>query len=127
MALTEEERKLLAELEQNFAADDPKLATKLAQPVQQRSVHPAKAVVGVLGVIVGLIALVVGISVHWIVSVIGFVIMLGSVILLLSAWSPSKKGPGKKGPGKPAAQPKPPSSGDFMSRMESRWQNRQEG
>ncbi len=123
MALTEDERKLLAELEQNFSAEDPKLATKLAQPV--RHIHPTKAVIGVLGFIVGLLGLVIGISVHWAVSVAGFVVMLCSVILLLSAWSPPQTAGGK-----PVGDLKPPrtdSASDFMSRMESRWQNRQNG
>jgi len=119
VALTEAERKLLAELEQTLQAEDPKLAVKLAAPA--RRVHPTRAILGVLGVIVGLIALVVGMSLHWAVSVAGFVVMLGSILLLMSAWSPGR--PTTK-PGATGA-PKP-NPADFMSKLEERWQNRQQ-
>jgi len=121
VALTEAERKLLAELEQTLKAEDPKLADKLAAPA--RHVHPTRAVLGGLGIIVGLLALVIGMSVHWAVSVAGFLVMLGSILLVMSAWSPGHL---SAKPGHPRG-PKPAGSPDFMSKLEERWQHRQQG
>lgn len=121
MALTDAERKLLEELEATLTAEDPKLASKLSQP--HRRVHPAKAVVSVIGFLVGLVALVAGMSSQWWISVIGFVIMLVSAIVVLSSWSASPAGEvkGPSGPRGPVVAPE-----DFMTRLEKRWQDRQE-
>ncbi|MCL2482866.1 MAG: DUF3040 domain-containing protein [Propionibacteriaceae bacterium] len=120
MALTDAERKLLAELEETLTAQDPKFASKLAQP--HHRIHPAKAVGGVLGFLVGLVALIVGMSSYWWISVVGFVVMLVSAIVVMSAWS-TMTGEGKsKSSSGPAAEPKE----GFMSRLEKRWQDRQD-
>lgn len=124
MALTDEEQRLLAELEQTLSAEDPRLATKLAQP--HRSVHGGKAIIGALGVMAGLAALVVGISVHWAISVVGFVVMLASVILLLSAWVPSASGDSSSS-SSPTPRPTESATSSFMSKLEARWENRQNG
>jgi len=118
MALTDAERKLLDELEATLTAQDPKLASKLSQP--HRKVHPAKVIVAVIGFLVGMIALVAGLSAAWWISVIGFVVMLASAIVVLSSWS-STPGEPKSAPG-PVA---PPPNEDFMTRLEKRWQDRQ--
>jgi len=119
MALTEAERKLLAELEATLTAQDPKLASKFAQPHHQA--RPAQAIIGVVGVLVGLVCLVVGMSSTFWVSVAGFIIMVASVFLLVSSWhKPSH--PDLSGPA-PSTKPKP---NDFLDRMERRWKDRQE-
>jgi len=117
MALTEAERKLLEELEATLTAQDPKLASKFSQP--QRRVHPMPVVVGVVGLLVGLVGLVAGMILVWWISVVGFVFMLGSVFLMMSAWSR------KPGEAKSVASPAPPNE-DFLTRMEKRWRDRQE-
>jgi hypothetical protein len=117
MALTEAERKLLEELEATLTAQDPKLASKFSQPV--RRVHPSHAIAGVVGVLVGLAGLIVGMASEWWISVIGFVIMLVSVVMAFSSWS------------HPGGEPKTitnsePKKADFIARMERRWRDRQE-
>ena len=124
MALTEEEQRLLAELEQTLTAEDPRLATRLSQPRGQ--LRGSKAIFGALGLMAGLVILVVGISVHWAVSVVGFVAMLASVILLLSAWAPDISSGDTPIASAPPQSPTSMTS-DFMSRLETRWQNRQNG
>ncbi|MCL2735332.1 MAG: DUF3040 domain-containing protein [Propionibacteriaceae bacterium] len=116
MALTDAERKLLAELEETLTAQDPKFASKLAQP--HHRIHPAKAVSGVLGFLIGLVALIVGMSSYWWISVTGFVVMLVSAIVVMSAWSTIT------GEAKPAASTD--SREGLMSRLEKRWQDRQD-
>ena len=122
MALTDAERKMLEELEQTLTAQDPKLVSKFSQPVKK--VHPGQAVGGVLGVLVGLVALVAGLSSFWWISVLGFVIMLVSVVVVMSAWSHQSASTDK-------AKPTPSATAqqvgeDFLSRLEKRWRERQD-
>ena len=116
MALTDAERKLLDELEATLTAQDPKLASKFSQP--HRRVHPAKAVGGVVGFLIGLIALVAGMSSYWWVSVAGFIVMLASAIVAISAWS--------KVPGDAPSAAAPVPNESMMTKLEKRWQDRQQ-
>ena len=114
MPLTDAERKLLDELEATLTAEDPKLVSKFARP--HHRVHPTKAIIGVVGFVLGLAGLVVGMSSFWWISVAGFVVMLVSVILVISGWS--------KTPDGARSSMAAPSGESFMSRMERRWQDR---
>jgi len=116
MALTNAEQKLLDELEATLTAQDPKLASKFSQP--HRRVHPAKAVGGVVGFLIGLVGLVAGMMSYWWVSVVGFIIMLASAIIVISAWS---KTPGDISSSIPS-QP----NESMMTKLEKRWQDRQQ-
>ena len=116
MALTEAERKLLDELEATLTAQDPKLVSKFSQPV--RRVHPAKVVGGVVGFLLGLVCLVAGMMSYWWVSVVGFVIMLASAIVVISAWSKTSSGD--------VSSVMPPPSESMMTKLEKRWQDRQQ-
>jgi len=117
MALTDAERKLLDELEATLTAQDPKLVSKFTRP--QHRIQPSKAVGGVLGFLIGLACLIAGMSSYWWISVIGFIIMLASAILVTSAWSRMTSRP------IPQAESTPPRE-SFMDRMEKRWQDRLE-
>jgi protein-S-isoprenylcysteine O-methyltransferase Ste14 len=117
MALTEAERKLLEELEATLTAQDPKLASKLS--ASHRRVHPTHAVAGVVGLLVGLVALILGMSLDWWISVIGFVIMLASAVVLVSSW---QKIPGDSGQSSPSMA----KGEDFLTRLEKRWRERLE-
>ncbi|MDR2973563.1 MAG: DUF3040 domain-containing protein [Propionibacteriaceae bacterium] len=128
MALTDAERQLLEELEKTLTVEDPKLVSKFAKPVRpvhSAEAHPGLAVVGVLGFVVGLIGLIVGMSLYWWISVIGFVIMLASVVAVISVWTrkPGSSGRSSAASSQPSARP---SGEDFLSRMEQRWRDRQE-
>ena len=116
MALTDAERRLLAELEESLTAQDPKLASKFTRPPHR--VHAGRAVLAVVGILLGLAALVAGMSSYWWISVIGFVVMLASVFILISGWAPLT------GEAKPAAPE--PRGEDFLGRLEQRWRDRQE-
>lgn len=83
MALSEQEQRLLDQLEASLAADDPSLARTLRGDAStQRLLPPRRTGVLVLGFLVGLAGLVGGMQVHPVVSVLGFVAMLVSAVLL---------------------------------------------
>jgi hypothetical protein len=81
MALSEQEQKLLAQLEASLMADDPKFVRSL-RGTDETSSFPARRTLGVmLGEIVGAAVLVAGLQWHWLVSVGGFAIMFGVAIV----------------------------------------------
>jgi hypothetical protein len=75
-------------------------------------------------VLVGLGELIVGVSTQLIVvGVIGFVVMLGGVILAVTPTRGIPRGPVEAAP----ATPKARASSSFMDRMNDRWDRRREG
>ncbi len=130
MALSEQERKLLEQLEASLMAEDPKFAQTLSGAGGIR-IHRRRATLAGLGFVVGLLLLVVGVQIHPAVSIVGFVIMLAATIIGVSSWQrvtgesqprvPTPgPGPGPQGPSKPSNQ-------DFMEKLEERWRKRQDG
>ena len=81
MALTEEERRRLAQLEADLAADDPKFANALRGSGHRWARR--QTVLAALLFFIGLAALVGGMELHWLISVLGFVVMLGAAVLAL--------------------------------------------
>lgn len=128
MALSEQERKLLEQLEASLMADDPKLADTLSGTADVR-IHRRRAALAGLGFVLGVIVLVAGVQVHPAVSVIGFLMMLASALIGIGSWKrvgDEGPQPSKPGPGAPKSAPGS-SSSDFMARLEEQWRRRQEG
>lgn len=128
MALSEQERKLLEQLEASLKAEDPDLAETLSGAGTVR-IHRRRATLAGLGFIVGIIALIGGIQLHWSVSIAGFAIMLVGAIIGISSWQrvsdegvPLSRDSGPKQPKAPAS-----SSQEFMDKLEERWKKRQQG
>jgi Protein of unknown function (DUF3040). len=92
MALTEEERRRLAQLEADLAADDPKFANALRGSGHRWARR--QTVLAALLFFLGLGALVGGMEVHWLVSVLGFVIMLGAAVLALRGFEQAEAAAG---------------------------------
>lgn len=88
MALSEEERKRLAELEQELVKDDP----ELAQELKSGKVHlrPAlSSVAAVLTAFVGMLLIIIGIAAQLIVvGVLGFAVMGAAAYWILSKRRP---------------------------------------
>ncbi|MGJ6981042.1 DUF3040 domain-containing protein [Aestuariimicrobium soli] len=128
MALSDEEQRLLAQLEKSLAEDDPKLAHLMRGNEPRtggRTRNPRHLVAGVLGCVVGLALLVLGIETHWVVSVVGFVVMAASAAVglgLLNTGRPAAS-PGSGAP-KQRATAKA-SSASVMDKFEERWRKRQ--
>lgn len=126
MALSEQERKLLEQLEASLMAEDPKFAQTLSGAGSVK-IHRRRATLAGLGFVAGLLLLVVGVSIHPAISIVGFVLMLASAIIGVSSW---QRVTGEGQPRVPTPGPKDspkPSSQDFMERLEEQWRKRQDG
>ena len=132
MPLSEHEQRLLEQMERALYAEDPKLASVL-RGHDLRGRYRRRALLGVIGVVIGLALLPVGIAGRIVpLSVIGFLVMLGSAIFAVSSWRrapAADETPGPRPPGTAkgrAKAPKPPKA-SFMERLEERWRRRRDG
>lgn len=127
MALSEQERKLLEQLEASLMADDPKLAETLKGTGTVR-VHRRRATIAGLGFIAGVVILIVGVQVHPVVSIVGFLLMLASAIIGVNSWQrvAGEDDKGESDARRPGGGPKP-SDQAFMEKLEERWRRRQDG
>jgi len=126
--LSEEEQRLLEQMEEALAAEDPKLVSTL-RGSSSRTRHKRIAILSTFGFVVGIGVLMTGaITTLTLVAVAGFVIMLGCAYLAITHWRrlndpdlPSNVRPIGKSKRRP-----PTSSTGFMNRMEDRWRRRRE-
>jgi hypothetical protein len=114
MALSEHERKLLAQMEEALSADDPHLVSTLTGT----RLYPGRkrTLIGIALVIVGIAVIFVGLVVKaTLVGVLGFLIALGGVTLAISALSgvSALRSPKRK-----------QGKGRLNSRLEDRWERR---
>ena len=146
MPLSEEELRLLEQMERALVAEDPKLASTL-RGTRLRQRARRQVVIGAVGFVLGLGALMAGVVLPMVaVGIVGFLLMLGSAYLALSSWrardaaasapaAPEDPGPlrvirgGKANRGRSARAPKRGSAGhgSMMERFEERWRRRREG
>lgn len=142
MPLSEEELRLLEQMERALVAEDPKLASTL-RGTQVRKHQRRQLVLGIVAFVIGVTVLMSGavFSLAWL-GVIGFVVMLGAVVFSLNAWRGRSAAPD---PGAPSDDPEAPglqvidggksrrrrpkqqSSDSLMDRFEERWRRRREG
>lgn len=124
MALSEEEQRLLEQMEAALAADDPKLANTLRGGQSNRTLRRKRAALAGLGFLAGCVALVAGMQLHWAISVLGFVAMLASTIVAITSWERTDAKPANR-PTVAAKTPGPDQDNSFMDKMEERWRKRQ--
>ena len=143
MPLSEEEQRMLEQLEQALAAEDPKFASTL-RGRSSRSHHRRVAISAAVGFVIGIVLLMTGAIIEQVpVSVGGFVFMLAGAYFGVTAWRRSTQpeplyvvGSSDKAKGKakkpkaaktpPKARQRPAPSGSFMERLEERWRRRRE-
>ena len=144
MPLSEEELRLLEQMERALVEEDPKFASTLRGTSLRRSAR-RRAIAAGLVFVVGIVVLMTGaVSQLWFVGVVGFLIMLVSATVALSAIkgqaaadpraaAPSTGHPsgfsvidGGRGGRTRRQKAHPRSSGTFMERMEERWRRRKE-
>lgn len=152
MPLSEEELRLLEQMERALAAEDPKFVSALQGRTLRRVARLRTASAGV--VFLGGIALLMGgtmAEMPWL-GIVGFLVMLGSAMVGLAAWRGHRKPEERPTAdalfdfddhphrfevlqggraGKPKRERKQrkqrqPKQGTFMQRMEQRWQHRRD-
>lgn len=134
MPLSEHEQRLLEQMERALHEEDPKLASTLRHG-SNYTVNGRQVLLGAIGVLLGLCGLLGGVIMSLVViGVVGFLLMLGGVLMIGSAFrGPKQQVPdnaaGAAGPApKRAKSAKAPKSSDgFMSKVEERWRKRREG
>jgi hypothetical protein len=127
--LSDEEARLLHQLEQSLAAEDPDFASTLRG--SKFMAHNRRvAVIAALGFVAGLVVMFTGAvsKMTWL-GVLGFLAMVGTAFLFSQAW---RRGIGGRDgettvPSGSQGRQRQKSSGSFVDRMEERWQRRRDG
>ncbi|WP_285756856.1 DUF3040 domain-containing protein [Nocardiopsis ansamitocini] len=133
MPLSEHEQRMLEQIERALYAEDPKFANTVRQtnPQVHYKRRIIKASIGfVLGIFLLLGGLITASEQPWTVgvSIVGFIVMLASVLWGLSGLRGAAGGT-SGAEGEQAAQPKQrrQQRPGMMNRFEERWRRRQEG
>jgi Protein of unknown function (DUF3040) len=142
--LSEEELRLLEQMERALVAEDPKLASTL-RGTTLRATARRRALLAGLAFVVGVGVLMTGaVTRVVVVGIVGFVVMLASAYIALTSWrrqnsAPDKTPPTVSSPGLTVveggrARKKPGRSnrgrsrthGSMMERFEERWRRRRD-
>ena len=138
MPLSEEEQRLLQQMEQALAAEDPSLASTL-RGSKMRARNRRQAIAAGFGFVLGIGVLMIGvIATLTIVGVAGFLVMLGTAYVFITAWrrgfgsadddsddEPAEPDPAQHAP-RGLRNLRSGGSGSFMDRMEERWRRRRD-
>lgn len=120
MPLSEQEQRLLDEMERHLMHND---ADVVSAPRDGRTISYRNVVYGSITVLAGLGLLVLGVAIpQIIVGVVGFVAMVAGVILAVTPTRAASGG--ARHTDAPGAVPK--TSASFMDRMNDRWDRRRE-
>ncbi len=143
MPLSEEELRLLEQMERALVAEDPKLASTM-RGSKLRHRQRRRAYIAAGAFVLGVIVLMTGaVTSQTIVGIVGFVVMLGSAYVALTSWrgqpaaseedSPADPHApftlidggrsGKRGPKQARGRQ---SQGSLMERFEERWRRRRD-
>ena len=142
MGLSAEELRLLEQMERALVEEDPKFASTL-RGTSLRSIARRRAIIAGVAFVVGVTVMMVGVVAPLIpVGIVGFLIMLASATIGLTALRGQRaSGPapapstdesnltllqGGRRERRPRQQ-RQRSHGSFMERMEERWRRRREG
>ena len=130
MPLSEEEQRLLEQMEQALSTEDPKFASTLrGSALRARSRR--RAGLAAAGFLAGVAILMAGAVLKLtIVAVVGFLAMLVSAYLFVGQW---RRSTGNVEAVTPTPSPRTPARGrataggdSFMDRMEERWRRRRD-
>jgi hypothetical protein len=134
MALSNEEQRLLEQMEAALAAEDPKLVNAM-RGVGTRRVHRRRAALAGVAFFGGLVLLVAGLYLatgtrgYIALSVLGFLVMVGASVIAILSWQHVGSGVDPTDRGDRAKTPqgsRAPSNQGFMDKMEERWRKRRD-
>ena len=128
MPLSDNEQRLLEQMERALYAEDPKFASTMRGGVRRPGVM-RRLLLGGAGIIIGLVVLVLGVAQKQVLlGVLGFVCMLAGTAYAVS--SQRRGGPlgvvGASGAVRPAGGSRRRPRASFMQRLEERWDRRNE-
>jgi hypothetical protein len=118
MPLSENEKRVLQEMEEALSADDPKLANRLRGELATASVR--RYLLGLLSILAGMAILIAGLAIKNVpVGIAGFLVSFSSTAFLITqSKNRVKMGvEGKKAQGRKA-------KGRLSARLEERWEQR---
>jgi Protein of unknown function (DUF3040) len=141
--LSEEELRLLEQMERALVAEDPKLASTM-RGTSLRATARRRALLGAVTFVIGIVILMTGaVTKVTVVGIIGFVVMLVSAYVALNSWRGQNHAPEQ--PAAPSASHPPFSvidggrtkrrgsrgrsssqGGSMMARFEERWRRRRD-
>ncbi|WP_439563871.1 DUF3040 domain-containing protein [Microcella sp.] len=120
MPLSEHEQRLLEEMERNLYQNDADFVATVSG--RRGKPNYRLVVVGALLAVAGVAALVAGVIVRQpLIGVVGFGLMLGGVLLVISPGRGSEATASA-----PSARPARPSRTSWMDNMSERWERRQD-
>jgi uncharacterized membrane protein len=128
VALSDEEQRLLEQMEAALAAEDPKLVNAL-RGTGVRRVHRRRAALAGVAFFAGLGLLIAGISVTPVLSVFGFMIMVASAVTAIYSWQHvgNNADPARGGDrAKTSLGSRSVDGQIFLDRMEERWRRRRD-
>ncbi|MFD4421504.1 DUF3040 domain-containing protein [Agromyces sp. NPDC058484] len=124
MPLSEQEQRLLEEMERNLYRNDADFVHAVGGVRGRRPDYRA-IVLGILLAVAGVGALIAGVALQLlIVGIVGFALMFAGVLLAIT---PSKRGAAAPAPSEPTVSKSRRSGGGFMDRLNDRWDRRQDG
>ena len=129
MPLSDHEQKMLDQMEQALAAEDPKFASQM-QGRALASLQRRRWIIGGVGVVAGLGLVLVGVNTTMWVGAVGFALMVASAVYAATPPRKSKLGVvGEDGTVQPpsggARQGKARRKGGFLDRLDERWERRE--
>ncbi|HWS49708.1 MAG TPA: DUF3040 domain-containing protein [Microbacterium sp.] len=123
MPLSEQEQRLLDEMERHLLHND---ADVVSAPSGDRTLSYRNLVYGALLLLAGVGALIAGVALGdvlgIVIGVVGFAAMLAGVMLAVTPVRRTTPAPTRD-----SKSPRPQNSASFMDRMNDRWDRRQEG
>ncbi len=134
MALSNEEQRLLEQMEAALAAEDPKLVNAL-RGTGTRRVHRRRAALAGVAFFGGLVLLVVGLYLatgargYIALSVLGFVLMVAAAVVAILSWQhvgSAVAAGDRPDRAKTAQGSRAPGNQGFMDKMEERWRKRRD-
>ncbi len=129
MPLSEEEQRLLEQMEEALAAEDPQFVSALRGASSRRH-HKRVVIASVVGFLVGVAVLMTGAVVAMtVIAVVGFVVMLGCAYLALThgrRLSEPDLPPNVHPIGRSKQTSSESRQSGFMNRMEDRWRRRRD-
>ena len=124
MPLSDNEQRLLEQMERALYAEDPKFASAM-RGAARRPGSARRLLIGVSGVVIGLVLLVVGLPQSSIaLGVAGFLSMLAGTAYAVSGHR--RGGPAGVVQGNGTVRPVAKRRGGFMQRLEQRWDRRRD-